>query len=249
MIAALRTVAWLTWRQLFSGHRVWVAVAIAGLPLLLTVFYRFASEDLEGDRLNFLLILNSQIVLAALLPLAAVIFGTTTFGGEQEDGTLIYLLVRPVPRWAIVLVKYLVAMLATATVISAAMLLAWLSLRNAELPARFVASFIAGGVAGALLYCAIFTYLGLATKRGLIIGLIYIIFFENVVTRQLEGVKSLSVREFATSISKWVGDGLVPTAGYTVPMTTVWVMGSIILAAGLAVALRKLTRYELAERL
>jgi len=249
MNGALMTVAWLTWRQLFARRRVWLAAAIAVLPFLLTFFYRFASEDREGDRLVFLMNLNRDLVLSVLLPITAVIFGTTTFGGEVEDGTLIYLLVRPVNRWTVVLVKYVVASLVSAVVVSVSVLLAWFALRNPELPASFAKGFLVATVIGALLYCGIFGYLGLVTKRGLVFGLIYSIVFENILARNLPGVKWLSVREFTVSIAEWAGGGSIkwPTPG--VPMTTVWVAGSIILAAALAVTMRRLERYEMAERL
>ncbi len=249
MTSALWTVAWLTWRQLFARRRAWLAAAIAVLPFVLTFFYRLSSEDNEGDRLLFLLGLNRDIVLGVLLPLTAVIFGTTAFGGEVEDGTLIYLLVRPVPRWQVVLAKYVVATTVSAAVITVSVLLAWFALRNAELPAVFARSFVTAALVGAVLYCALFSYLGLVTRRGLVIGLMYIIFFENVLSRNLQGVKWLSVREFAVAVARWVGGDAVKWPAPVVPMTTVWVAGSIILVGALALTMRKFSRYELAERL
>lgn len=249
MNSPILTVVWLTWRQLFARRRGWLAAAIAVLPFVLTFFYRLASEDREGDRLVFLLRLNRDIVLGVLLPLAAVIFGTTAFGGEVEDGTLIYLLVRPVPRWKIALAKYAVAVVVTGAVITFAVLLAWLALRSDELPGVFARSFVTAGLLGSVLYSALFSYLGLVTRRGLIIGLMYIIFFENVLTRNLQGVKWLSVREFAVSAAQWAGGDVVKWPAPGVPMSTVWVAGSIILVVALAMTMRKLARYELAERL
>lgn len=249
MNGALMTVAWLTWRQLFARRRAWLAAAIIGLPFLLTFFYRFASEDREGDRLVFLMGLNKDLVLGVLLPITAVIFGTTAFGGEVDDGTLIYLLVKPVQRWSVVLVKFAVATLISAAIVSASVLLAWLALRNADLPWTFVRGFITAVLLGAIVYCGIFAFLGLITRRGLVFGLIYTVVFENILARNLPGVKWLSVREFAVSLAQWAGGDAIkwPTPG--VPMTTVWVAGSIILALSLTATVRRLARYEMAERL
>ncbi|MEK7402660.1 MAG: ABC transporter permease subunit [Gemmatimonadota bacterium] len=249
MNGALMTVAWLTWRQLFARRRAWLAVAIVVLPFLLTFFYRFASEDREGDRLVFLMNLNRDLILGVLLPITAVIFGTTAFGGEVEDGTLIYLLVRPVPRWQVVLVKFAVAALVSAVIVAASVLLAWFALRNAELPPAFAKGFVTATLVGAVLYCGIFAYLGLVTRRGLVVGLIYTIVFENILARNLPGVKFLSVREYAISLAQWAGGDAVKWPAPGVPMTTVWVAGSIILAIALAATMRRLGRYEMAERL
>lgn len=249
MNGALMTVAWLTWRQLFARRRGWLAAAVVVMPFLLTFFYRFASEDREGDRLIFLMNLNGGLVLGVLLPITSVIFGTTAFGGEIEDGTLIYLLVRPVRRWMVVLVKFAVAALISAATVSASLLLAWFALRNAELPAAFAKGFVTAAIIGAVLYCGIFAYLGLVTRRGLVFGLIYTIVFENILARNLPGVKWLSIREFAVSLAQWAGGEAVKWPQPGVPMTTVWVAGSIILAIALTATMRRLVRYEMVERL
>jgi len=243
------TVAWLTWRQLFARRRAWLAAATVVLPFILTFFYRLATEDREGDRLIFMLGMNREIVIGVLLPLTAVIFGTTAFGGEVDDGTMIYLLVRPLPRWGVALTKYLVAVLVTAAIITAAIMLAWLALRNDELPGAVPRSFITASVVGSLVYCALFSYVGLVTRKGLVLGLLYIIFFENILARGVPGVKWLSVREFGVSVAQWAGGGVVKFTDASVPMTTVWVAGSIILVGALAMTIRTMMRYELVERL
>lgn len=249
MMDAVRTIVWLTARQLFARRRVWLVVAVIALPLLLTVFYRFASEDQPGDRLVFMLGMYRNIVLGVLLPLTAVIFGALTFGGDVEEGTLVYLLVRPVPRALVVAVKYLVAAVITAAVITGALVLSWAGLRDPEVTGVILRAFILAATIGAAIYTAIFAFLGLVTKRGLVVGLLYVIVFENVVTRMMEGVRSLSVREFAVSLAQWASGGQVRWPGYTVPMTTVWVMGGLMLAAALIATARKFGRYEMAERL
>lgn len=249
MSTPLTTVAWLTWRQLFARRRGWLAAAIVVLPFILTFFYRLGSEDREGDRLIFMLNMNREVVLGVLLPLTAVIFGATAFGGEVEDGTLIYLLVRPVDRWKAAISKYLVSVAVTIAVMIGAVLVAWFALRTEELPFAVPRAFIVASALGSLAYCALFGYIGLVTRKGLVIGLLYVILFENIAARGFEGAKSLSVREFAVSLAQWAGDGVVKWQQPGVSMTTVWVVGSIILGGALALTLRKLARYEMAERL
>jgi ABC-2 type transport system permease protein len=248
-VSAPATILWLTWRQLFARRRVWIAAAIAVIPFLLTFVYRFTSEDREGDRFAFLLVMYKEVLLGVLLPITAAIFGTTAFGGEVEDGTLIYALTKPVPRWLVVLLKYLVALAVTLLVGAVAVLLSWFSLRNAELPGRFAGTFLLACVVSGVIYCALFTLLGLVTKRGLIFGLLYIIFFENVMSRNFAGVKFLSARELSVAVAQWASGGLVKWPAPPVPMTTVWTVGSIILVVAIALTMRKLARYELAERL
>lgn len=244
-----RTIVWLTWRQLFARKRAWIAVAIAVIPFLLTFLYRFASEDREGDRLAFMLGINREIILGVLLPLTAVIFGTAAFGGEVDDGTLLYMLVKPVLRWQVVLIKYLVALVVTMLVGGVAVTLPWLALRNADLPPGFIRGFLFAVAVGSLIYCAVFMYLGLKTRRGLLFGLLYIIFFENVMSRNFDGVKSLSARELSITAAEWASGGAVKWPVPGVDIATVWWAGSIIWVVAMALAMRKLSHYELAERL
>jgi ABC-2 type transport system permease protein len=243
------TVLWLTWRQLFARRRIWLALAFSLAPLVLALFYKVVGDDTDAGRLNFLTTLNREIVIGTLLPLAAAVFGTTAFGGEVDDGTLIYLLVKPVARWQIVVSKYVVAVLSTFAVMIPATFLPWLLLRDSASGPGFVVGFLAGAAAGAAVYNALFLLLGLWSRRALVVALIYVIAFEAVISRTLAGVKSLSVREFAVAIAQAASSGTVKFTDTILPMSTVWTMGGIFLGASIIVTMRRLTRYEVAERL
>ena len=43
------------------------------------------------------------------MPLVALIIGTAALGSEIEDGTAVYLMIKPIPRWRIALAKIIVA--------------------------------------------------------------------------------------------------------------------------------------------
>jgi ABC-2 type transport system permease protein len=245
------TVMWLTWRQLFAGRRVLVVSLLAFAPALIAVIFRVVVSQPDGMGMDgaedFLSTLSGDIVVGTILPLAAVVFGTSAFGGEVDDGTLIYLLVKPIARWRVVLSKYVVAVLSTIAVAIPAVLLPWLIDRSPGLTIRFPMGYLAGAVVGALIYSAIFLTLGIASRRALVFGLIYVIGFENVLARSVVGFKSFSVREFATTVSHKVGEYV----GDAPPVTldTVYIMGSILLVGFLLLSVWKLWRYEVAERL
>ncbi|MDB4914559.1 MAG: hypothetical protein JWM95_2203 [Gemmatimonadetes bacterium] len=243
------TVMWLTCRQLFARKRLYLAVIFSLVPLVFTLFFRFSSDDAAGSRLQFFSTLCREIIIGTVMPLAAAVFGTTAFGGEVDDGTLVYLLVKPLARWKVVLSKYVVAVLSTVGVLIPAMALPWFVLSAPELPADVLKGFLLGGVLGASIYCAMFLVLGLVSRRSLVLSLLYLIAFEAVLSRNLVGVKSLSVREFSVAASQAAGNGAIKLTGYVVPMSTVWTMSGIFFVLALGYALRTLTRYELAERI
>ena len=243
------TVVWLTWRQLFAKKRLWLAIVFSLVPLVFTIFFRFSSDDSDGVRLKFFSTLCREIIIGTIIPLAAAVFGTTAFGGEIDDGTLVYLLVKPLPRWKVVLSKYVVAVAATIGVLVPSMALPWYVLSGPQLTFEVLEGFVLGGAMGSAIYCAIFLLLGLASRRALVASLLYVIAFEGVLSRNLVGVKSLSVREFAVAASQAAGQGAIKLMGYVVPMTTVWTMSAIFLVGALAFTLHKLNTYEMAERI
>jgi hypothetical protein len=82
-----------------------------------------------------------------------------------------------------------------------------------------------------------------------VFSLLYVIGFEAVLARQLIGVKSLSVREYAVAASLAASHGTLAVSEYVVPMSTVWTMAPIILAGAISLCLWRLTHYEVAEQL
>jgi ABC-2 type transport system permease protein len=242
-------VVWLTWRQMFAYRRLWIGAGIALLPSLFVIAFTLLA-DAAAERTGFFVTLQREIVIGTLLPLAALIFGIAAFGGEVEDGTLIYLLVKPVPRWRIVVSKYVATALATIAVMAPAVLIPWAMLRDERLTAAVAQSLLTGVAVGALLYTALFLALGLLAKRAFTLGLAYVVLFEGVLSRSgAEGVKALSVREFAVSVAQSVGDVGATLGTASVPMDTVRTVGTALFIGALGVATWKLSRYQLAERL
>jgi len=242
------TVMWLTRRQLFAKQRLAVAIGLMLVPTMIALIYRITAAEPASDAVGFLSTVYREIVLGVLLPITALVFGTSAFGGEVDDGTLIYLMVKPVPRWHLTFSKYAVALIATLAVIIPAIFLAWV-LTPGETPIRVPSSYSVGAAVGSLIYCAIFVTLGITSRRALAIGLFYIIAFENVLSRNIVGAKSLSVREFALAVCKKVVGTTAEFTDVTVSMGTVWTMGTIFLVTALAMAVFKLQRYEVAEQL
>jgi ABC-2 type transport system permease protein len=242
------TVLWLTRRQLFAKRRIYGVIAVLLIPAVIALLVRFNAAEGDLDAVGSLTTIYREIILGVLLPLTALVFGTSAFGGEVDDGTLIYLMVKPVPRWQLTFSKYLVAFLATVAVVVTAILLAWLAMQNGA-PFRVPASFALGAVVGALIYCAIFVTLGITSRRALAIGLLYIVAFENVLSRSIVGVKSLSVREFALAVCKNAIGSAVEWKDVTVTMPTVYTMGAVFFIIALGLSFLKLQRYEVAERL
>ena len=109
-------------RQLVARPRTWVTVALlAGLPTLVAVLLKvtgigprpgqgpaFLSQVLNNGTLFPAAAL--ALVLPVFLPVAVAVVAGDTIAGEASNGTLRYLLVRPVGRTRLLVVKLAVTM-------------------------------------------------------------------------------------------------------------------------------------------
>jgi ABC-2 type transport system permease protein len=130
-----------------------------------------------------------------------------------------------------------------------AILLPWLALGVQSDSAPLLEGFTAGIALGAALYCAIFVTMGLMSKRALVMGLLYIVVLEITLSPNVVGLKSLSVREFVMTVVGKVAAGVPGVKVGAVSTNTVWTMGAVILVASLALGIRWLQQYEMAERI
>lgn len=243
------TVAWLTMRQLFTRKRLVASALFAVSPLAIALFFRATAHSGDATGLQFLRELYSGIVAFVLLPLAAVVFGTAAFGGEIDDGTIVYLLVKALPRWQLILSKYVVAVLATIAMMFVAILLPWLALGAPSDSFPLLEAFATAIAMGAVLYNAMFVTLGLTSKRALVLGLLYVVVIEITLSPQIPGLKSFSIREFVMTVVGKLAAAVPGVHAGAVPANTVWTMGAFILFGGLGAGIRWLSRYEMAERL
>ena len=106
-----------------------------------------------------------RLVVSTLVPLIALVFGTSALGSELDDGTAVYLLAKPIARWRIVVAKVLVAAgLAVLVTAPAAFIAALILGGSGGLTAAF--GFAVGAAVAATLYVVIFLALSLVTGRA-----------------------------------------------------------------------------------
>jgi ABC-2 type transport system permease protein len=194
----------LTVRQLLSRGRLLALGGVVLLPPLLAVLYAASDSTETPDRA--LTRLCDGLVLTVVLPLLALILGSAALGNEVEDGTLIYLLMKPVRRPLIVISKLAPTVLIVAVLCALSVLVATLFTGRDSDTLRVGLSFIVAGAVAALAYCAVFILLGLVTTRTLVFGLLYIFLWEGALTALFKGLRWLSIREYARGIAKAIGD-------------------------------------------
>ncbi|HEX2469560.1 MAG TPA: ABC transporter permease subunit [Candidatus Limnocylindrales bacterium] len=227
---AFRAIVELTLRALVGRRRTLTIALLAVLPVLLGILVRVG-----GGRPDAPEILDT-LVIRTVCPLVALVIGTGAIGSEIDDGTLIFQLIKPVPRWVVAVAKTAVAAFVTAVlvvppVVVSGLLLGGLGAESIGTTIGFAIAALAGGTA----YAVGFTALGLMTSRALVVGLGYTLIWEGVLAGLLEGTRFLSVRQATLGIAaELTGEdvGVVPLAmPISVGIIAVVIVGGVILTA------------------
>lgn len=183
----------------------------------------------------------SLLGFTLVVPIVALVFAGASLGDTREDGTLVYLWLRPMPRWAIVLGAWLAAITISLPLTLIPMVaMAALVDAGSEL---VVATAIATAV-GVIAYSALFVLLGLMVKNAIIWGLGYILIWEGLVAAFGSSAAKLAIRGYSSSIltdrtgAELDLGNLSQTAGIVVPL--------IVAVAALALAAVRLDRLEVA---
>ena len=100
-----RTLAKIAVRQLTGNRKVWWVALLALLPALIA----FIAARQTDQTMEIVMVETSTLIVSVLLPLLALVVGTGVFGAEIDDGTIAYVLGKPVARWRIVLTRIVVA--------------------------------------------------------------------------------------------------------------------------------------------
>lgn len=171
---------------------------IAGLVAFAAI--GVVAAALTGEGTPTAVDLTSQIdgfVLRFLAPVTALLFATAVFGDMVDDGSLVYLWLRPVRRWVTALAGT-AAPLATSFVIVLPATIAFAVASGAR--GTGITAAVAASSVALLAYVPIFVGLGLRIRRSLLWGLAYVLIWEGAVAPNSDSLARLSVRTYARSV-------------------------------------------------
>ena len=179
---------------------------------------------------------------SVVLPLTALIIGTSVLGAEVDDGSIVQLLATPVPRPVVIASKYVVASVLTAGFVAVPELLAGLIATGGA--TKLAIGVFVGALAGSVIYNAIFVMLSVVTTRAIAFGLVYVLVWEGLLGNLVSGARLLSAGQYSLGIANAVAhDATALNAGLSAG--TAITMGAIVTAATLVVAARGLASFSL----
>jgi ABC-2 type transport system permease protein len=233
-MSAVAPIIEVTARGLFGRRRILLLLLLGALPVLIGLLIRVTGGHPNADRVL------DTLVIRFVLPLVALIVGTTVLGSEIDDGTAVYLLVKPVARWRIVLAKALVAVGLTAALTLPFVIIASVLLSPDDLTTTITAFTVACFLGGAA-YTIAFLTLSVFTSRAFLIGLAYVLIWEGVLSGLLEGTKFLSIRQATLGITDAMG---VERSGDLAPGVSAAVIATVIVG-GFVIGSWRLARFEI----
>ncbi|NYF55163.1 ABC transporter permease subunit [Micromonospora purpureochromogenes] len=232
----MSTVSWITARGLFGRRRFLILLPLPLLLLGLAMLCRSLGVE-PGDWGPPVLV---GLGLAVVLPVVALIVGTGVLGAEIDDGTVVHILTKPLPRWQIVLPKLAVATVVSATTVAVPLFVAGLLADSVRLGLALAAA----SALGALAYSALFLALSLITRRPVLLGLVYVLIWEGLLGNFVRGTKVLSVQQWVVAMA----DRMAPTdlLSTTVSVPVAAVLTGVVAVGFTVLAIDRLRSFSMA---
>jgi ABC-2 type transport system permease protein len=230
-------VARITLRAVFGRRRALV-FALPALVLIVVTVALKASHPPNAKWPGHLL---GDFGFSVILPLTALIIGTSVLGAEIDDGSVVHLLATPVRRSSVIVTKYVVGAVLTMAFAAVPELIAGLIASGGA--GRFAIGVFVGALAGSAIYNAVFVMLSVLTTRAIAVGLLYVLVWEVVLGNFVSGARILSVEQYSLGVANSIARDSALNAGLS--LRTALIMGVIATVVTLALATRRLSEFSL----
>lgn len=208
--------------------------ALGSLAVLLGVIAR-------GD--DDVLLATAEVVLGyglgIVLPLAVAWLATSSIGDLVDDRLLVYLWLKPVPRWQLPAAATLATITIVVPLVVTPLVLAALVAGTTEL----IGAILAATVLATVAYAGLFVAAGLWLRRALWWALLYILVWENGLARAVDGAARLSIASYAQSLVADAADARIAYADRSALASVAAPL--LVAAAGLALAVVRYRRAEI----
>jgi ABC-2 type transport system permease protein len=231
------TVASITLRATMGRKRAFLFALPAVVLILITALLKIAHPS-ASDWPSAIL---GEFGFAVVLPLTALIIGTSVLGAEIDDGSVVHLLATPVRRSTVILSKFAVGagltmiFVAVPEVIAAVIATGGLT--------RLAEGLLVGALAGSVIYNAVFVMISVLTTRAIAVGLLYLLVWESLLGNFVSGARILSVEQYSLGIANSIASDSNLNAHLGI--VTAVVMAAIVTAGTLVLAVRRLAAFSL----
>jgi ABC-2 type transport system permease protein len=231
------TVASITLRATMGRKRAFLFALPSVVLVLVTVLLKIA-HPAAPDWPSAIL---SAFGFAVVLPLTALIIGTSVLGAEIDDGSVVHLLATPVRRSTVIMTKFAVGAVLTMIFAAVPELIAAVIATGGV--TRLAGGLFVGALAGSVIYNAVFVMISVLTTRAIAVGLLYLLVWESLLGNFVSGARILSVEQYSLGIANSIAsDG---NLNAHLGIVTAVVMGAIVTVGTLILAIRRLSAFAL----
>ncbi len=222
-------------RQLLTPGRL-IVLTLLSLVATVSAFALGVSDASLDDGVGLLAGLGFGVVV----PVVCLVFGGAAIGDLRDDKTLVYVWLRPIDRWPIVVGAAAAAatLAAPVTLIPLLLAAAATGVGNSVVPATLLA-----GVVGVVAYIAVFTLFGVWLKRFIVWGLAYILIMEGFVAQAGPGVARFALRKYTRSILVDITGADLDLADFSLAVGVITPL--VVAVAAIAVAAWRLSAMDI----
>ncbi|MFI0977947.1 ABC transporter permease [Streptomyces sp. NPDC021093] len=209
------TVARLTYRALLGRRRAAILFVLPALLIVIAVAVRVLVGVDDGVAANVL----GGFALATMVPLIGVIAGTGAIGPEIDDGSIVYLLSKPVKRPTIISTKLIVAIAVTMAFSAIPTFIAGLILNGNG--GQIAIAYTIAALVASVAYSAVFLLLGTVSRHAVVFGLVYALVWEALFGSLVPGARTLSIQQWALSLAERIGTNGTITSDVGLPTAVI----------------------------
>ncbi|MEM7141234.1 MAG: hypothetical protein AAF548_09395 [Actinomycetota bacterium] len=183
--------------QLRSPGRL-IGLGLLGLlSMVISWSVGSGADPIESVHLDNAAGVITLFTFSLVMPVIALIFGVGALGDARDDGTLVYLWLRPLNQASVALGAWLAA---TAISLPLVVIPATLSALLLDAGSELVTATLIASTLAVIAYVAVFVMLGLLTRFAVVLGLVYVLLWEGVVASLGSIGAKMALRGYANSI-------------------------------------------------
>jgi ABC-2 type transport system permease protein len=220
-------------RQLTSRSRI-IGLTLLALVAPISGFALGSSDPSLDDAVR----LVAAVGLGLVLPVVSLVFAGASIGDLRDDKTLVYLWLRPMDRWPLVVGAALAAATLAAPITLVPIVLTAILTGAGN---GIVAGTVLATVVGLVAYVGVFTLFGVWLKRFIVWGLAYILIWEGFIAQAGAGVARVALRKYTRSI-------LVDRTGADLELADFSLATAVIVPLVVAVAALAIASWRLAHQ-
>ncbi|MFI8906847.1 ABC transporter permease [Streptomyces albidoflavus] len=218
------TVARLTYRALLGRRRALILFVLPALLLVIAAAVRLltGADDSTAEAVL------GGFSLAVMVPIIGVVAGTGAIAPEIDDGSVVYLLAKPIKRPTIILTKLFVAIGVTMAFSAIPTLVAGFILNGNG--GQLAVAYTVAALVASIAYAALFLLLGTITRHAVVFGLVYALIWEGLFASLISGARTLSVQQWALAVAEKVTGGEAVTSDVALPTAVILLVAATVLA-------------------